>query len=105
MGASWAKFSQLVGEEKEVDENDGVHVCVSGCGVRSCGAEMRYEACVALALTGRVADALAPQHRKDEWRRARRKMTEANLLTDTLMQEENEKHLSPSLWKCFCDRN
>lgn len=48
---------------------------------------MRYGACVALALTGRVADALAPQSREDEWRR-RRKMREANRPTDALMREE-----------------
>lgn len=47
-----------------------------GC---SCEAEMWYGACVALALTGRVADALAPRSGEDGWRRrTQRKMREAN---------------------------
>lgn len=77
----WAKPSQLWGEERGWwgDEARGW-----GC---SCEAEMWYGACVALALTGRVADALAPQSREDEWRR-RRKMREANRPTDALMREE-----------------
>lgn len=47
-----------------------------GC---SCEAEMWYGACVALALTGRVADALAPRSGEDGWRRrTQRRMREAN---------------------------